>query len=246
MMKFSQKNKIEIPFKNEKEIQESYENLTNLNDFLKLYYQGTKVLTTEDDFYELTFQYLGTCFKNNVKHIEPFFDPQSHTKRGIKFEIILNGIYNALIEGEKKYKISFRLIMCILRDDSLEEGLLTLKESLKYKDKIFGIGLDSDEINHPPSKFKKLFEIAKREGFKLCAHGGHDGPAVPYVSELFELDLDRIDHGVTSIEDEGIKNELVNRGIPLTVCPISNVKVWFIFILFSDWTFQRYEISSNQ
>jgi adenine deaminase len=230
MMKFSQKNKIEIPFKNEKEIQESFENLTNLNDFLTLYYQGTKVLTTEEDFYELTFQYLGTCFKNNVKHIEPFFDPQSHTKRGIKLETVLNGIHKALLVGEKQYKISFRLIMCILRDDTLQEGLDTLKEALKYKDIIIGIGLDSDEINHPPSKFKKLFEVAKSEGFKLCAHGGHDGPATPYVSELFDLKLDRIDHGVTSIEDEDIMKELVVRGIPLTVCPISNVKVChFVF-----------------
>eukprot|EP01080_Neovahlkampfia_damariscottae_P008346 gene8346-171_t len=225
MMKFSKKNDTEIPFKNEKEIQKEFEKLKNLNDFLDLYYQGTKVLCTKQDFYDLTFEYLKKCHKNNVRHIEPFFDAQSHTSRGIKFEYVVNGIYDALIDGEKQFKITFRLIMCILRDKSLEEGLLTLNESIKHKDKIFGIGLDSDEINHPPSKFKKLFNEAKKEGFKIFAHGGHDGDPVPYVSELLDLNLDRIDHGVTSVFDSNVLKEIVDRKIPLTVCPISNVKI---------------------
>lgn len=223
--KLAKRNNIKIPYESVEDLEQAYDKLENLVDFLKLYYQGTNVLCKKEDYYDLTLDYLKVCVYNNVKHIELMFDPQAHTSRGVSLEDVITGINEALNYGKDNFNISFKIIMNFLRDLPLENALEVYKSSLIYRDLITAIGLDSDEINNPPSKFAKLFEIASKDGFKLCCHGGHDGDAIPYVSELLDLNLNRIDHGVKCTDNDDIFNRMKKLKIPMTICPISNVKI---------------------
>lgn len=224
MFKIAKRNHVSLNYQSVEALKEAY-NFNNLQSFLNIYYAGAKVLITEQDFYDLTLAYLEKAHSQNVIHAEIMFDPQSHTSRGVKFETVISGISRALYEARQKWGISSNLILCFLRHLSEEDAIKTFKEALKYREKFIGVGLDSSETGHPPSKFKRVFEMAVKEGFKTVAHAGEEGPA-QYVSEALEqLKVSRIDHGNNSLDDEKLVQELVNRKIPLTVCPLSNLKL---------------------
>ena len=224
MFDLAKRNGVTLPYKSVAEIEAAY-NFGNLQDFLDLYYQGMSVLQTEQDFYDLTYAYLKKSAEQNVHHVEIFFDPQGHTERGIKFETVLNGITKALADGEKNFGITSLLIMCFLRHLSEESAFATLEQALPYKDKIIGVGLDSSENGHPPSKFERVFAKAREEGFLIVAHAGEEGPP-EYVHEALDLlKVDRIDHGNRSLEDDALTDRLAKDGIGLTVCPLSNLKL---------------------
>ena len=217
----AQRNKVELPFKSVEEVRKAYD-FSNLQDFLDIYYQGMGVLQTEQDFYDLTFAYLKKAAAQNVVHTEIFFDPQGHTERGIKFETVLNGITHALDDGKEKLGISSRLIMCFLRHLSEEEAFKTLEQAVPYKDRIIGVGLDSSEVGHPPSKFSNVFARARIEGFLAVAHAGEEGPP-EYIREALDLlKVNRIDHGNRALEDQKLVAMLVEKDMALTVCPLSN------------------------
>ena len=224
MFALAQRNKIKIPFKSVEEVRKAY-NFSNLQDFLDIYYQGMNVLQKEQDFYDLTMAYLKRIAAQNVVHTEIFFDPQGHTARGVKFKTVLDGITRALKDGKKKLGISSKLIMCFLRHLSEEDALKTLKEAEPYKKKIYGVGLDSSEKGHPPSKFKKVFKKAKKHGLKLVAHAGEEGPPEYVWEALDHIHVDRIDHGNRSLEDKKLVKRLVKDKMALTVCPLSNLKL---------------------
>lgn len=224
MFKLAQRNNIKLKFGSVEEIRKAY-NFHNLQSFLDIYYEGAGVLIKEQDFYDLTWEYLERCKEDNVRHTEIFFDPQTHTDRGIAFEVALNGIHAALKDGEKKLGITSHIIMCFLRHLSEEEAFKTLDMALAHKDKIIGVGLDSSEVGHPPSKFQRVFDKARAEGFKSVAHAGEEGPP-EYIWEALDLlKVERIDHGVRSLEDEKLVERLKKEQIPLTVCPYSNIKL---------------------
>jgi len=224
MFKIASRNHISIKHKSVEELKKAYD-FTNLQHFLDIYYEGASVLITKLDFYDLTWAYLEKVHLQNVQHTEIFFDPQTHTSRGIKLSTVIEGINEALIDGRKKLGISSNLILCFLRHLSEAEAFQTLENSLEFKDLIIGVGLDSSERGHPPSKFKRVFEQALKEGFKTVAHAGEEGPA-EYVWEAIDLlKVSRIDHGNNSLQDKNLVDELVNRKIPLTVCPLSNLKL---------------------
>jgi len=224
MFKFSQRNKIEIPFKSVDEIKSAY-NFTNLDSFLKIYYEGSNVLITEEDFFELTWEYILRCKKDNIVHTEIFFDPQSHTSRGISFSTVINGIHKALIKANKEFEITSKIIMCFLRHLNEESCFDTLREAINHKDKIIAVGLDSSEKGNPPEKFKKLFEEAIKEGFLTVAHAGEEGPPEYIWNSLNLLKVKRVDHGVQCLKDEKLVKRLKEKNIPLTVCPLSNIKL---------------------
>lgn len=224
MFEIAKRNNKKMKYKSVKELKKAY-NFNNLQDFLTIYYEGTGVLTTEQDFYDITWAYLEKIHSQNVIHTEIFFDPQTHTDRGIKFSTTIQGIHRALEHGKNKLNISSTLIMCFLRNLDEDAAIQTLKEALNYKNVITAVGLDSTEIGHPPSKFQRVFEHARKEGFLTVAHAGEEGPA-EYVWEALKLlKVSRIDHGIHSIDDEKLIQELVNRNMPLTVCPLSNLKL---------------------
>jgi adenosine deaminase len=224
MFALAQKNNISIPYKSVEEIRNAY-NFTSLQSFLDIYYAGANVLITESDFFDLTWAYLLTCKAQNVVHVEIFFDPQTHTKRGIAFETVLNGICKALERGEIELGISSCLIMSFLRHLSEAEAFETLAQSLPFKEKIIGVGLDSSEVGHPPSKFERVFEASAKEGYKIVAHAGEEGDS-SYIWEAINLlHANRIDHGIRCDEDEKLVDFLIEKQIPLTVCPLSNVKL---------------------
>ena len=224
MFKLSKRNKVEIPFTSVEEIKSAY-NFTNLDSFLKIYYEGSKVLVTEEDFFDLTWEYILRCKQDNIVHTEIFFDPQSHLPRGISFETVINGINKALKKGEKDFGISSKIIMCFLRHLDEEPCFEVLKQACAHKDKIIGVGLDSSEKGNPPAKFKKLFEQAMKEGFVTVAHAGEEGPPEYIWDSLNLLKIKRVDHGVQCLKDERLVEKLVKDQIPLTVCPLSNVKL---------------------
>jgi len=224
MFKLAQRNKINLPFNTVEDVKKAYQ-FSNLQSFLDIYYQGANVLQTQEDFYDLTYAYLTKISNQNVKHIEIFFDPQTHTDRGINFETVINGIYNALETGKKELNITSKIILCFLRHLSEDEAIKTLKKALPFQDKIIAIGLDSSEIGHPPSKFKNVFEMARKEGFLTVAHAGEEG-SPEYIWEAINLlKVSRIDHGVRCLEDQKLVEYLKETQIPLTVCPLSNVKL---------------------
>ena len=224
MFKLSKRNKVEIPFKSVEEIKSAY-NFTNLDSFLKIYYEGSKVLIHEEDFFDLTWEYILRCKEDNIVHTEIFFDPQSHLVRGISFDKIINGIDKALRKAEKEFNISSKIIMCFLRHLDEDSCFEVLKEACKYKDKIIGVGLDSSEKGNPPTKFKSLFEKAIEEGFLTVAHAGEEGPPEYIWDSINLLKVKRIDHGVQCLRDEKLVNRLKKDQIPLTVCPLSNIKL---------------------
>ena len=224
MFELAQRNSISLPHKNVEDVKAAYQ-FNNLQDFLDIYYQGAQVLQTEQDFYDLTWTYINKCREQNVVHIEPFFDPQAHTSRGISFASVISGICRALEDGEKEFGITHCLIMCFLRHLSEAEAIETLELAKPYLDKIDGVGLDSSELNHPPEKFSQVFSLAKESGLKLVAHAGEEGPAGYIWSALDNLNVERIDHGVRALDDTELVARLIESKIPLTVCPLSNVKL---------------------
>ncbi len=224
MFKLSKRNKVEIPFKSVEEIKSAY-NFTNLDSFLKIYYEGSNVLINEEDFFDLTWEYILRCKEDNIVHTEIFFDPQSHLVRGVSFDKIINGIDKALRKAEKEFNISSKIIMCFLRHLDEDSCFEVLKEACKYKDKIIGVGLDSSEKGNPPTKFKSLFEKAIEEGFLTVAHAGEEGPPEYIWDSINLLKVKRIDHGVQCLRDEKLVNRLKKDQIPLTVCPLSNIKL---------------------
>ena len=224
MFKLAKRNNINLRFKSVEEIREAY-NFSNLQTFLDIYYEGAGVLIFEEDFYDLTMEYLKRCSDDNVLHTEIFFDPQTHTDRRISFETVIKGISKALIDGKEKYGITSHLIMCFLRHLSEEEAFKTLEEAIPFKDLIKGVGLDSSEVGHPPSKFKNVFRKCREEGFITVAHAGEEGDP-SYIWEALDLlEVSRVDHGVRSIEDEKLMARLIKEKMPLTVCPLSNIKL---------------------
>jgi adenine deaminase len=224
MFEIARRNNKEIKYKSVEDLKKAYD-FSNLQDFLDIYYEGAGVLIHEQDFYDLTCAYLEKAYSQNVLHSEIFFDPQTHTGRGIEFKHMVQGINKALLDGEKKLGISTRLIMCFLRHLDEEAAFKTLEDALPYKHLITAVGLDSSEVGHPPSKFLKVFEQARLEGFLTVAHAGEEGPAEYVWEALNALNVSRVDHGNHSLNDEKLVQELVNRNIPLTVCPLSNFKL---------------------
>jgi adenosine deaminase len=224
MFELAQRNGISLPYKSVEELKAAYQ-FNNLQDFLDIYYQGAQVLKFEEDFYDLTWAYLNKCREQNVIHIEPFFDPQTHTSRGIPFATMISGISRALDDGEKEFGISYRLIMCFLRHLSEEEAIETLELAKPFLTNIHSVGLDSSELNNPPEKFSEVFPQAQKMGLKLVAHAGEEGPAGYIWSALDNLNVERIDHGVRALDDPELVARLIETKIPLTVCPLSNVKL---------------------
>lgn len=224
MFEIAQRNAIDLPFKDVEALRKAYD-FSRLQDFLDIYYQGMNVLREEQDFYDLTWAYLTRIHKQNVLHTEIFFDPQGHTDRGIPFETALNGIYNALQDGQQQLGISFGLIMCFLRHLDEDAAMATLEQALAHKDKIIGVGLDSSEMGHPPEKFATVFARAKAEGFHIVAHAGEEGPPEYVRQALDVLHVERIDHGNRALEDEALTQRIAESGMALTVCPLSNLKL---------------------
>jgi adenosine deaminase len=220
----ARRNGIKLRYSCVEDLREAYA-FGNLQDFLDIYYAGASVLKEEADFYDLTMAYLEKAYQQKVVHTELFFDPQTHTERGISFDTVITGILRALDDGRKHTGITSRLIMCFLRHLDEDAAFETLKMALPYKNQIVAVGLDSSEKGHPPSKFKRVFEKALSEGFLTVAHAGEEGPA-EYVSEAIELlGVSRIDHGYAAINDGRLLEILAERGIPLTMCPLSNQKL---------------------
>jgi len=224
MFTIAQRNNLNIKYKSVSELKDAY-NFNNLQDFLNIYYEGANVLIMEQDFYDMTWAYLEKAHVQNIVHAEIFFDPQTHTDRGVSFSTVIQGIDRALQDGKEKFNISTKLILCFLRHLDEDSAMKTLEEALPYKDKIIAVGLDSGEIGNPPSKFQRVFERALQEGFKTVAHAGEEGP-VEYVWEALNLlKVSRIDHGNRSLDDERLVQYLVDINMPLTVCPLSNIKL---------------------
>ncbi|WP_321276893.1 adenosine deaminase [Thiomicrorhabdus indica] len=224
MLELAQKNHIDLPYSDVEAIRIAYQ-FNNLQSFLDIYYAGAEVLIEESDFERLTWEYLLKCHKDNVVHTEIFFDPQTHTSRGINFTTVITGIHKALKRGEAELGITSKVIMSFLRHLSAEEAMQTLEAALPYKEWITGVGLDSSEYGNPPEKFQAVFDRAIEKGFLCVAHAGEEGDA-SYISGAIDfLHVQRIDHGVRCIEDESLMKRLASEQIPLTVCPLSNVKL---------------------
>lgn len=224
MFEIAMRNKKEIRFKSVDEVKAAY-NFSNLQDFLNIYYEGMNVLTTEQDYYDLTWAYLSKVYLENVIHAEIMFDPQGHTDRGIPFDTVINGIDRALKDARSKLGMTAVLIMSFLRHLDEESAFETLEEGLQHQDKITAIGLDSSERGNPPSKFERVYQKAREAGFKLVAHAGEEGPAEYVWEALNLLNIDRLDHGNRCLEDEDLVKELAYRKMGLTVCPLSNLKL---------------------
>ena len=224
MFEIAQRNKVEIPYQSVEEVKKAYQ-FSCLQDFLDIYYAGASVLLYEKDFYDLTMAYFKHCAEENVVHTEIMFDPQTHTKRGVSFETVINGIQKAREDAKEKYEISSLLIMSYLRHLSEEDAFETLEQSLPYKHLIKAVGLDSSEKGNPPSKFQKVFEVSIKEGYVPVAHAGEEGPA-EYIWEALDLlKIARIDHGNNCLTDEVLVKRLVDDKIALTVCPLSNLEL---------------------
>lgn len=224
MFAIAQRNKIAIPYKSVEEVKQAY-NFHNLQSFLDIYYAGAAVLIHEQDFYDLAWAYFEKCAEDRVVHTEMFFDPQTHTDRDVAFATVLNGLQRACDDAKAKLGISSHLIMCFLRHLSEDAAFATLEQALPYKDQIIAVGLDSSEVGHPPSKFERVFAKAREAGFLVVAHAGEEGPAA-YVWEALDLlKVNRIDHGVRSEEDPTLMQRLIAEKMPLTVCPLSNLKL---------------------
>ena len=224
MFELAKRNNVSIPYNNVEEVKSAY-NFKNLDSFLNIYYQGSKVLIHEKDFFDLTWAYILKCKEDNIVHTEIFFDPQSHLDRGISFDIVINGISKALDKANLEFGLTSKIIMCFLRHLDEESGFKVLDQALKYKNKIVGVGLDSLELGNPPKKFEKLFQKARDEGFLTVAHAGEEGPPEYIWDSINLLKVKRIDHGVQSLKDEKLVDLLIKEQIPLTVCPLSNIKL---------------------
>ncbi|MCK5748398.1 MAG: adenosine deaminase [Oricola sp.] len=224
LFNLARRNKVDIPFKSVEEIRAAYR-FSNLQDFLDIYYQGMSVLRTEEDFFDLTMAYLNRARADNVRHAEIFFDPQGHTERGVPFDVAISGILTALSMAKAQFGMTAKLIMCFLRHLPEEDAFETLKQAENWLDRIDGVGLDSSEVGHPPSKFARVFKAARERDLKLVAHAGEEGPP-EYVHEALDLlAIDRLDHGNRSLEDDALVARLAQEEMTLTVCPLSNLKL---------------------
>ncbi len=224
MFEIANRNNISLQYKSVEELKNAY-NFTNLQSFLDIYYAGAQVLIHEQDFYDLTWAYLEKAHAQNVLHAEIMFDPQTHTSRGIEFKTVIAGITRALQDAQKEWGMTSNLIMNFLRHLSEDDAFKTLETALDFKDLIVAVGLDSSEKGHPPSKFERVFKMALKEGFQTVAHAGEEGPAEYVWEALNLLKVSRIDHGNNSLNDDELVRELVKRKMPLTVCPLSNLKL---------------------
>jgi adenosine deaminase len=224
LLRLAGKHGVSLPYATVEDVRRAYD-FADLQSFLDIYYAGANVLRDREDFYELTRAYLQKMREEGVVHVEIFFDPQTHTRRGVAFVDVLTGIRHALAEAENAFGITYRLILCFLRDLSADEAMETLEEALPFKEFIAAVGLDSAEIGHPPSKFGAVFARARAEGLLTVAHAGEEGPP-SYIWEALDiLQVRRIDHGVRACEDPALLERLVRERMPLTVCPLSNVKL---------------------
>lgn len=224
MFKLAKRNGIELPYDSVDELKAKY-NFNNLQEFLDIYYQGCAVLQTEQDFYDLAWAYLERAKDDHVVHTEIFYDPQSHTDRGIPFETAINGLYRAFDDAQNQLGISFHIIACFLRHLPEQDALDLYPKIYENRDKILGIGLDSSEMGHPPEKYQNVFSQAKKDGFKVVAHAGEEGPAA-YVREAIDLlQVDRIDHGNRCLDDDILTAQIAKAELALTVCPLSNLKL---------------------
>jgi adenosine deaminase len=220
IFELAQRNGVSLPYASVEALRQAYA-FTDLQSFLDIYYAGASVLLTEQDFYDMTMAYLRRAAADNVRHAEIFFDPQTHTARGVPFQTVIDGIWRACQDGP----ISATLIMCFLRHLSEDDAIATLEEALPFRDKIIGVGLDSSEVGHPPEKFARVFERARNLGLHLVAHAGEEGPPAYIESALDVLNVERIDHGVRCLEDADLTARLVREPMALTVCPLSNIKL---------------------
>src|ERR1700733_4605256 len=223
MFELARRNGVRLPYPDAEAVRRAY-SFSNLQSFLDIYYRACSVLVDERDFYELTPAYLTRAREQGVRHVEVFFDPQTHTARGVKRETVVRGIGGALTEARERGMTS-QLIMCFLRDQSADDAMVTLEQALAHRDVIFGVGLDSAEVGHPPEKFRDVFDRATSAGFRAVAHAGEEGPPEYIWQALDVLGSERIDHGVRCLEDRSLVRRLAADRIPLTVCPFSNVKL---------------------
>jgi adenosine deaminase len=224
VMQLAAKHGVKLPYSSVPSLRAAYQ-FADLQSFLDVYYAGADVLRDAADFYAMTAAYLRKAHEQGIVHVEPFFDPQTHTARGIPFATVIDGIHRALVDGEQRFGITYRLILSFLRHLSADEAMQTLVQALPYKTSIAAVGLDSSEAGHPPSKFTEVFARARREGFLTVAHAGEEGPPA-YITEALDLlHVSRIDHGVRCEEDPLLVERLARERMPLTVCPLSNVKL---------------------
>jgi adenine deaminase len=224
MFDIAQRNRVTLRFDSIEAIRQAYQ-FSDLQSFLDIYYEGMGVLLHEQDFYDMTWAYLKKAHSQNVRHTEIFFDPQAHTDRGVAFETVIQGIHRALEDAEQQLNLSSKLIMCFLRHLSAEAAMETLEQALPFKAWIIAVGLDSSERGHPPDKFTAVFDKAREAGFLTVAHAGEEGPADYIWQALAHLKVSRIDHGVRCIEEAELVEKLKTEQIPLTVCPLSNIKL---------------------
>ena len=224
MFELARRNSVAVRFASVDEVRAAYA-FTDLQSFLDIYYEGASVLVTEQDFHDLTWEYLQRAGADGVRHAEIFFDPQTHTQRGVDLGVVVRGISSALERGNAELGISSRLIMCFLRHLPEASAMQTLEQALPFKHSIAGVGLDSAELGHPPQDFARVFARARAEGFEAVAHAGEEGPPEYVWQALDVLHARRIDHGVRSEEDPRLVERLVRDAIPLTVCPLSNVRL---------------------
>jgi adenosine deaminase len=224
MFEMAARNGVSLPYASVDELRRAYA-FTDLQSFLDIYYAGASVLQTERDFHDMTRAYLERAHADNVRHTEIFFDPQTHTARGIPFEVAINGIHRALIEAQREWGMTTALILCFLRHLSEEDAFATLEQALPHRDKFIGVGLDSSERGHPPEKFARVFARCRELGLHLVAHAGEEGPPEYIRTALDLLHVERVDHGVRCLEDAELTQRLAREQIALTVCPLSNVKL---------------------
>jgi adenine deaminase len=224
MFELAGRNGVRLPYASVDELRRAYV-FSDLQSFLDIYYAGCRVLLSERDFYDLTWAYLTRAARQGVRHAEIFFDPQTHTDRGVPFETVITGIHRALETGRDQLQISSGLICCFLRHLSEEAALETLSQALPYRDWLLGVGLDSSEVGNPPSKFRAVYDRARELGLRPVAHAGEEGPPAYIWEALDLLGVQRIDHGVRCAEDARLVGRLVEERTPLTVCPLSNVRL---------------------
>jgi adenosine deaminase len=224
MFELGRRNGVSLPYASVEDVRRAYV-FSDLQSFLDIYYAGCRVLLNEQDFYDLTWAYLERAVAQGVRHAEIFFDPQTHTDRGVQFETVVTGIHRALEDGRARLNLTSGLILCFLRHLSADAAMKTLAEALPYREWILAVGLDSSEVGHPPANFKEVYDRARESGLLAVAHAGEEGPPAYVWEALDVLKARRIDHGVRSIEDERLVDRLVEEQIPLTVCPLSNVKL---------------------
>ena len=224
MFEFARRNGVKLPFASVEEVRAAYA-FSNLQDFLDIYYQGAQVLLTTADFHDLAMAYFRRIAADGARHAEIFFDPQTHTDRGVPFAVVIEGLLSGMDEAEQTLGVTSKLILCFLRHLSEEAAFETLERAGPWLDRIAGVGLDSSEVGHPPAKFAKVFAAARKLGLKVVAHAGEEGPP-DYVYEALDLlEVDRIDHGNRALEDDALTERLAREGMTLTVCPLSNLKL---------------------